>query len=186
MTKTYEVHGAHPEQQCDDVEHHQAIIEHTTCCQRWFVPRYPDILSDVEVGAVGDDLEKKEDQDGTSRTRVYSEDVTVATNFSSPPATPDPTASSDEPGETLDRLNSDLDPPSIKTKIPSICEEVEENESSGDESNSFLLANPTPGINLLIPKTKLDPSSSIDIKGTIPDGVDESESSAAEDVVIHC
>ncbi|KAG7370987.1 bile acid:sodium symporter [Nitzschia inconspicua] len=187
MTKTYEVHGAHPEQECDDEEHHQEVVAHTNCCKRMFVPRYPDAISDMETGALGvNDDNKKEKRDESFRTRLHSADVTVCTNCSSPPPTPDPFSNvslNDDPAGARDRLNSDLDPPSVKGKIPAICEGVEENEDTcSDESNTFMLPNPSQ-------KVTLNSVSRVHLKGAIPTPVDDNESSATDvedEAVVHC
>lgn len=173
-----------------------------------FVPRYPDSVSDVESGAVGGSNNSKKN-DGTSRSRIHSEDVTVSTDHSTPPATPGPYSDAtsdddtiairdrlnsrdfllpnDEMTGTRDRLNSkdrllsDWDASSIKGKIPAISEEVEEGEDSrGDESNSPMLADPTPDTNILVPNTK------INLTGDHPPPSEQSESTLADDTVIHC
>jgi hypothetical protein len=167
LTKTYEIHGrdninvdeADEEEHGDDDEEHQHLEHHRlNCWKRMFIPRYPDCIGvDASLSRKTEDKKTVFDDDDAARNRVYSEDVTVSTNYSTPPATPDPFSDSlSNDGQastsTRDRIHSDMDLPSIKGNIRAIHEEVDESDSSQDDNNSMKLVKPSEGSVFFIPR----------------------------------
>ena len=142
MIKTYEVHDENSEDDDEILEFAPEVVEKLNWWQRCFVPKYPtnpchsdkddcsesQIVSDTEQGTT------KEEQTEESRDRFNSEDVTVQTNLTTPPGTPDikyscSVSSNSCRNGSIPRntsCSSDLDLPSIRNNIPAIDEEEAE------------------------------------------------------------
>mmetsp|Transcript_2280 Transcript_2280/g.4210 ORF Transcript_2280/g.4210 Transcript_2280/m.4210 type:complete len:542 (-) Transcript_2280:329-1954(-) len=147
MTKTYEVHGASHNIDDDDgfVDVDVEDVENLNFWRRCFVPRYPS-YGDTSAAA-GASIIQKNSEEGDCRNRLYSADVTVSTNHSSPPGTPEAysAVSSDvEMSASSDRDVADLEIPTVRTNtnISSIDEIIEESEAT-DDSGGIPIASTT-------------------------------------------
>ncbi|KAL3915530.1 MAG: hypothetical protein SGILL_005606 [Bacillariaceae sp.] len=204
LTKTYEVHGLDQiedddESSVDDDEeqqpqHDHSHHHHTNCWKQMFVPKYPDCVGlDASVSRPSEEVKNALKDDDQARNRVYSEDVTVSTNYSSPPATPDPFSDSMS-NDTRDRLNSDMELiPSVKGSIPAIHEEADESDSSVDDRNSntsLVDLTPSQSSSLLVPRIQASPgappSAAISIMSGGMDDEADQESSANSEEIIEC
>jgi hypothetical protein len=136
VTKSYEVHGPathYVENEDGFVDHDpQYEADDLSWWRKCFVPRFPDY-------AATESSVTTQTKEGEARNRFYSADVTVSTNQSSPPATPDPVAGASSDAETsgttgvtsnTDTVHSDLEMPSIRNDISAIHEEIEELDGS--------------------------------------------------------
>jgi hypothetical protein len=141
MTKTYEVHRhAHD---IDDEDHvvelDQEEIPNLSRWRKFFVPRYPH-HGEIEEDAINDlTVLKKDPPDEESRNRFYSADVTVLTNLSSPPATPDGSDGLEVEIRPYRSVTSDLETPSIKNDIPAIDETIEDNDSAEEQGHTLFI-----------------------------------------------
>lgn len=140
MIKTYEVHDETSEDDDEMLEFAPEVVEKLNWWQRCFVPKYPthpcrsdkDDCSDSHIAIDAEQGRIKEEQTEESRDRFNSEDVTVQTNLTTPPGTPDIKYSCSS--GSIPRNSSDLDLPSIRNNIPAIDEEeAEEIEKALDE-----------------------------------------------------
>ena len=97
MIKTYEVHDSSSEDDDQIVEFDPEVVENLNWWQRCFVPKYPgdpchdgeDTFPDTHIPIEIQGNASKEDRIEESRGRFNSEDVTVSTNLTTPPGTPD-------------------------------------------------------------------------------------------------
>ena len=134
MIKTYEVHDSDSEDDDEMVEFDPQVVENLNWWQKCFVPKYPDNphgedrASESSIptptqqkGAVVEEIAEE------ARSRSYSEDVTVSTNLTTPPGTPDV---SKHRSTSLHNSNSDVETPSIRNVISAIDEESEEVDKS--------------------------------------------------------
>ena len=168
MIKTYEVHDGEEEDDDEILEFDPQVVENLSWWQRCFVPKYPvnypvnerhngeDVFSE---SAIPTPTQQKGDVDEErtveeSRGRCYSEDVTVSTNLTTPPGTPDITQvvsvstplqnayhnnissisniSSNNNSSHNPSNSDDLETPSIRNVISAIDEE--ESEEAGKSS----------------------------------------------------
>ena len=155
MIKTYEVHDPTAEDDDEMLEFDPEVVENLNWWQRCFVPRYPvnhcpsekDDFSESQIPTddqVNADIEEKIDH---SRDRFNSEDVTVQTNLTTPPGTPDVNRAVKIPSSTSNSCrnnnmprnasySSDLETHSIRNVISAIDEEEsEEIDKSSDDDN---------------------------------------------------
>merc|ERR1712224_129167 len=111
--------------------------------QRCFVPKYPEnargesIASESSTQTPTQEKGLVEESAEEERNRFYSEDVTVSTNLTTPPGSPDkpqrPSSSQhSSKNPTHDTSNSDLETLSIRNIISAIDEESEEDRGSED------------------------------------------------------
>lgn len=155
MIKTYEVHDSSTGDDDEMVEFDPEVVENLNWWQRCFVPKYPvnrchsgeDELSDSDIPIETQQRGSKEEELEESRGRFNSEDVTVSTNLTTPPGTPDvkkplSLSSSIHNGHNNCRNNiipnnpstsSDLETLSIRNAIPAIDEESEEVDRSSED-----------------------------------------------------
>eukprot|EP00751_Fragilariopsis_kerguelensis_P039042 CAMPEP_0171012736 /NCGR_PEP_ID=MMETSP0736-20130129/23820_1 /TAXON_ID=186038 /ORGANISM="Fragilariopsis kerguelensis, Strain L26-C5" /LENGTH=193 /DNA_ID=CAMNT_0011446049 /DNA_START=469 /DNA_END=1051 /DNA_ORIENTATION=+ len=96
MIKTYEVHDSDSEDDDEMVEFDPQVVENLSWWQRCFVPKYPDNPTEddrVSESSIPTPTQQKgivvEDRVEETRCRFNSEDVTVSTNLTTPPGTPD-------------------------------------------------------------------------------------------------
>lgn len=133
MIKTYEVHDHGDEDDDEIVEFDPQVVENLSWWQKCFVPKYPansfseDQQSEPPISTPTQEKEvvtgKK---DKIQRNRFNSEDVTVSTNLTTPPGTPDmPESHSSYNSLSRKRSNSDLETPTIRNIISAIDEESE-------------------------------------------------------------
>ena len=146
MIKTYELHDSDPEDGDDMVEFDPQVVENLNWWQKCFVPKYPennrveDIASESSTPTTTQEKELVEEITEEERNRFYSEDVTVSTNLTTPPGTPDksrPDKSRLPSSSQISSNNSshnpsisDLETRSIRNVISAIYEESEEVEKS--------------------------------------------------------
>ncbi len=138
MIKTYEVHDATTEDDDEMLEFDPEVVKNLNWWQRCFVPKYPidpgrsdkEDCSDSHIPIETHQARIKEEQLEESRTRFNSEDVTVQTNLTTPPGTPDVKYPSNScKNGNISRnasYSSDLEIPSFRNNIPAIDEEVAE------------------------------------------------------------
>jgi hypothetical protein len=142
MTKTYEVHHhLRDTDENDDVivELQQEEIQNLSWWRRLFLPRYPHFGDVVDEEDINDIDQTKNPVDPEARNRFYSADVTVATNYSSPPTTPDGNngIASEVEIPSYRKICSDLET-TIEYDIPSIGEDIEDNGFSEGRGRSIL------------------------------------------------
>jgi len=97
MIKTYEIKDLNSEDDHEIVEFDPEVVENLNWWQRCFVPKYPenscrsgqDEFLESQLPKETHQKGFKEEQLEESRGRFYSEDVTVSTNLTTPPGTPD-------------------------------------------------------------------------------------------------
>lgn len=87
MIKTYEFQDG----EADDLEFDPEEIDALSWWQKCFVPRYPD--HSKKQMSVSQESKSRENMDVEPRNRFFSSDVTVSTNITTPPGTPDATQS---------------------------------------------------------------------------------------------
>jgi len=114
MIKTYEVHDSSSQDDDEMVEFDPEVVENLNWWQRCFVPKYPvDVCHRGEEKftethnpiEIQDDKDKEERLE-ESRGRFNSEDVTVSTNLTTPPGTPDVKNNVPVPSSTYNVSNS--------------------------------------------------------------------------------
>lgn len=157
MIKTYEVHDPADEDDDEMLEFDPEVVENLNWWQRCFVPRYPvnrcpsekDDLSESQISTDEHANAVIEEKRVDSRDRFNSEDVTVQTNVTTPPGTPDvkravsiPTsASTSSRNNNIPRNashSSDLETHSIRNMISAIDEEeCEDLDKSSDDDNEM-------------------------------------------------
>ena len=153
MITTYEIHDDRSENDDDAAAFDVKAVEDMNCWQKCFVPKYPihrslseesETLSPPEVPQKrnGDDRPKE------SRCRFDSEDVTVLTNLTTPPDTPDgervfKSVSIHDASNSSRNHNDSHDPSisndlenSLRIKFSSIDEEGSEDRSSADDKEN--------------------------------------------------
>lgn len=157
MTKTYEILDDVDEGDDEMVEFDPQVVENLNWWQRCFVPKYPGYPcndgEDASPGSVSSTPSQRkgeiEECIKDSRDRFNSEDVTVSTNLTTPPGTPDinyarsaaSTQKRSNRGNGDSAINtftpSDVENPSIRNGISAIdeeeCEDAE--KSSEDDKN---------------------------------------------------
>jgi len=148
MIKTYEVHDSNSEDDDQMVEFDPEVVENLNWWQRCFVPKYPvdlshdreDTFPDTHIPREIQGNGDKEDRMEESRARFNSEDVTVSTNLTTPPGTPDvkrniPVSLCTHTSSIGSRNNSvaynplnsiELETPSMRNAISAIDEEESE------------------------------------------------------------
>jgi len=97
MIKTYEVHDPTSEDDDEMLEYDPEVVENLSCWQRCFVPKHPvnrclsekDEISECQIPTETQQTANIEEKLEESRGRFHSEDVTVQTNLTTPPGTPD-------------------------------------------------------------------------------------------------
>ena len=98
MIKTYEIHNSSSEDDDEMVEFDPEVVDNLNWWQRCFVPKYPidgcrsgeDTFLEYRVPIETHEKGFKEERmEESSRSRFNSEDVTVSTNLTTPPGTPD-------------------------------------------------------------------------------------------------
>ena len=158
MIKTYEIRDSSSEDDDEMVEFDPEVVENLNWWQRCFVPKYPvnrydggeDELSGSSIPIETQQRGNKEKQLEESRGRFNSEDVTVSTNLTTPPGTPNvkkalSLSSSVHNGSSNCRNNNaplktsnsiDLETPSIRNTISAIDEEYEVDRSSDDDKEN--------------------------------------------------
>jgi hypothetical protein len=140
MIKTYEVHDSDSEDDDEMVEFDPQVVENLNWWQKFFVPKYPDNPHGedrVSEPSISTPTQQKgvavEERSEEARSRFYSEDVTVSTNLTTPPGTPDVPK---HPPYSSHNSNSDVETPSMRNVISAIDEESEEVDKS-DESKEY-------------------------------------------------
>jgi hypothetical protein len=140
MIKTYEVHDSDSEDDDEMVEFDPQVVENLNWWQKCFVPKYPDSPHGEDrasESSIPTPTQQKgvvvEERAEEARSRFYSEDVTVSTNLTTPPGTPDVPKN---PSSFSHNSNSDVETPSIRNIISAIDEESEEVDKS-DESKEY-------------------------------------------------
>jgi len=98
MIKTYEIHDSSSEDDDEMVEFDPEVVDNLNWWQRCFVPKYPidscrsgeDTFLENRASTETHEMGFKEERiKESSRSRFNSEDVTVSTNLTTPPGTPD-------------------------------------------------------------------------------------------------
>jgi hypothetical protein len=140
MIKTYEVHDSDSEDDDEMVEFDPQVVENLNWWQKCFVPKYPDNPHGedrVSESSIPTPTQQKgvvvEEIAEEARCRIYSEDVTVSTNLTTPPGTPNVPK---HPSSSSHNSNSDVETPSVRNVISAIDEESEEVDKS-DESKEY-------------------------------------------------
>jgi len=148
MIKTYEVHDSDSEDDDEMVEFDPQVVENLSWWQRCFVPKYPDNPTEddrVSESSIPTPTQQKgivvEDRVEETRCRFNSEDVTVSTNLTTPPGTPDipknPSSLQNSYNSLSQNLsNADLETPSLRNIISAIDEESEIVDKS-EESKKY-------------------------------------------------
>ena len=148
MIKTYEVHDSSSQDDDEMVEFDPEVVENLNWWQKCFVPKYPvdschreeDTFPETHVPIEAQGNEDKEEGMEESRGRLNSEDVTVSTNLTTPPGTPDVKKNIPVPYSTHSASNScrnnntsynplnsvDLETLSMRNVISAIDEEESE------------------------------------------------------------
>mmetsp|Transcript_4318 Transcript_4318/g.9713 ORF Transcript_4318/g.9713 Transcript_4318/m.9713 type:complete len:518 (-) Transcript_4318:914-2467(-) len=131
MIKTYEIHDSNSEDDDEMVEFDPQVVENLYWWQRCFVPKYPDSchlsgadVFDSALSPEGEQKRNKDEQVEASRARFNSEDVTVSTNLTTPPGTPDVKQA-------------------VLLSIHNACNNFRNNNSSHNRSNSNDLETPS-------------------------------------------
>ncbi|VEU40569.1 unnamed protein product [Pseudo-nitzschia multistriata] len=155
MIRTYEVHDLDSENDDEMVEFDPQVVENLNWWQRCFIPKYPDTVRGNVEGALSNETEsqQKGQRDETieeRRCRFHSEDVTVSTNLTTPPGTPNVTkvssvssssqsvsnkTTSSNTSKTPSKSN-DVETPLIRKAISAIDEEPEEAERASEEGRA--------------------------------------------------
>ena len=154
MIRTYEVHDSDSEDDDRMVEFDPQVVENLNWWQKCFVPKYPDSLRcNTEDDIRESDNPIPSEQKGERvvenvRGRFHSEDVTISTNVTTPPGTPDIKRSFSASSSSQNVLNNsngimisqhssnfnDVETPLIRNAIPAIDEEdPEEAEKANQE-----------------------------------------------------
>jgi hypothetical protein len=91
MIRTYEVQDGEENNNDNDLDFDPEEINEMSWWQKCFVPKYPSIDSNKSLkdGSSADQRDKTNDENDETRNRFYSADVTVSTNLTTPPGTPD-------------------------------------------------------------------------------------------------
>ena len=151
MIKTYEIHDSFSEDDDEMLEFDPEVVENLNWWQRCFVPKYPvhrcisgeDVCSESHIPIETQQRGNKEEQLEESRGRFNSEDVTVQTNLTTPPGTPDvkmavPLCSNSCRNNNIPRnpsYSSDLETPSTRNIISAIDEEESEEVDKSSEDD---------------------------------------------------
>lgn len=142
MIKTYEVHDTVSEDDDEMVDFDPEVVENLNFWQRCFVPKYPndpgksdkEDCSDTHIPIETQHARIKEEELEETRARFNSEDVTVQTNLTTPPGTPDVKYSCSVSSTSCKKgiiprnasYSSDLEIPSFRNNITAIDEEKAE------------------------------------------------------------
>eukprot|EP00532_Pseudo-nitzschia_australis_P008485 CAMPEP_0168167434 /NCGR_PEP_ID=MMETSP0139_2-20121125/2545_1 /TAXON_ID=44445 /ORGANISM="Pseudo-nitzschia australis, Strain 10249 10 AB" /LENGTH=502 /DNA_ID=CAMNT_0008084671 /DNA_START=666 /DNA_END=2174 /DNA_ORIENTATION=- len=157
MIRTYEVHDSDSEDDDRMVEFDPQVVENLNWWQKCFVPKYPDSLRCHREDALSESdnpipLEQKgEIVVENVRGRVHSEDVTISTNVTTPPGTPDINKSCSVSSSAQNGVNkrndimisksssnsNDVETPLIRNAIPSIDEEDPEEAEKANEERGW-------------------------------------------------
>lgn len=156
MIKTYEVHDSNSEDDDEILEFDPQVVENLNWWQRCFVPNHPDnvhrsegdVLSESAIPTSTQQKGDAEERVDESRGRFDSEDVTVSTNLTTPPGTPDVTQfvvsstssqnsyNNNNNSISHNRSNSvDLETLSIRNAISAIDEEESEEVDKSSEED---------------------------------------------------
>jgi hypothetical protein len=149
MIKTYEIKDPNSKDDHEMVEFDPEVVENLNWWQSCFVPKYSenscrsgqDEFSESQLPKETHQKGSKEEQLEESRGRFNSEDVTVSTNLTTPPGTPNVHKAISKSSSNIsnnispDPSNSnDLESASIRNGIPAIDEEeVEEVDISSED-----------------------------------------------------
>lgn len=149
MTKTYEVDDSTSEDDDEMLEFDPEVVENLNWWQRCFVPKYPvnqclsgeEECSESRISVQTQQRGNKVEQLEESRDRFNSEDVTVQTNLTTPPGTPDVNMAISLPLTSCRDNNlphnqshsSGLETPSMRNTISAIDEEESEVDKSSED-----------------------------------------------------
>ncbi len=160
MIKTYEVHDPTSEDDDEMLEYDPEVVENLNCWQRCFVPKHPvnrrlsekDEISECQIPTETQQTAIIKEKFEDSRGRFHSEDVTVQTNLTTPPGTPDVKRAVSLPSSTQNSSNacrnnniprnascsSDVENRSMRNVISAIdeeeSEEVDKSSDGGKEN----------------------------------------------------